>query len=104
MQELFNFLVLVIEFVGVGTVITIFKSVVKMRGEQKQELNLIKEGQKCQLRSDMLVIYYKSVEHGTIRQYELENFITLYKAYKALDGNSFIDKIYGEVMKLTVTT
>ena len=54
-------------------------------------------GQRCQLRSEMLRIYYKHRESGTIRQYEYENFVFCYEAYKALKGNSFIDKIYAEV-------
>lgn len=58
----------------------------------------LKEGMKCQLRSDMLTIYYHNREGKQIRQYELENFVKLYEAYKALGGNSFIDKIYEEVM------
>lgn len=61
-------------------------------------------GMKCQLRSDMLHIYYQYKDCGKIRQYELENFIYLYKAYKALKGNSFIDKIYKEVMTWEVIT
>lgn len=58
----------------------------------------IANGEKCQLRSEMLRIYYHHHESGTIRQYELENFIMLYEAYKALKGNSFIDRIYKEVI------
>ena len=54
-------------------------------------------GQRCLLRSDMLRIYYHNREKRTIRQYEYENFVMLYEAYKALKGNSFIDKIYEEV-------
>lgn len=57
----------------------------------------VANGQKCQLRSDMLRIYYHNREDETIRQYEYENFVFLYEAYKALKGNSFIDKIYKEV-------
>ncbi len=57
----------------------------------------VANGQKCQLRSDMLRIYYHNREAETIRQYEYENFVFLYEAYKALKGNSFIDKIYKEV-------
>lgn len=57
----------------------------------------ISNGTKCQLRSEMLRIYYKNREAQVIRQYEYENFIYLYEAYKALRGNSFIDKIYEEV-------
>jgi hypothetical protein len=65
--------------------------------------NLIK-GMRCQLRSDMLHIYYANKDEKKIRQYELENFVYLYKAYKALKGNSFIDKIYTEVMSWEVIT
>jgi hypothetical protein len=57
----------------------------------------IANGQKSLLRSDMLQIYYHNRKTGIIRQYEYENFVFLYEAYKALKGNSFIDKIYDEV-------
>lgn len=57
----------------------------------------ISNGTKCQLRSEMLRIYYHNHERERIRQYEYENFVMLYEAYKALKGNSFIDKIYKEV-------
>lgn len=66
-------------------------------------INLV-NGMRCQLRSDMLHIYYHNKDQKEIRQYELENFIYLYKAYKALRGNSFIDKIYKEVITWEVIT
>lgn len=59
----------------------------------------IATGTKCQLRSEMLRIYYHNRECGVIRQFEYENFVMLYEAYKALKGNSFVDKIYEEVHK-----
>ena len=62
------------------------------------------QGIKCLLRSEMLRTYYGNKETKKVRQYELENFIKLYKAYKALKGNSFIDKIYEEVMTWEVIT
>lgn len=61
-------------------------------------------GQRCLLRSDMLRIYYHNREKRTIRQYEYENFVMLYEAYKALKGNSFIDKIYAEVQEWDVVS
>lgn len=64
----------------------------------------IKNGVKCQLRSEMLQIYYHNREAKQIRQYEYENFVMLYEAYKALKGNSFIDKIYREVQEWEVIT
>ncbi len=64
----------------------------------------VANGTKCQLRSEMLRIYYNNHQSGRIRQYENENFIKLYEAYKALGGNSFIDKIYKEVQTWEVIT
>lgn len=61
-------------------------------------------GTKCLLRSEMLRIYYHNKDSEKIRQYELENFVFLYEAYKKLKGNSFIDKIYKEVMSWEVIT
>ena len=54
----------------------------------------IVEGLRCQLRADMLDIYYKCKDEKKIRQYEAEHFDKCYHAYKALKGNSFIDEIY----------
>lgn len=64
----------------------------------------ISNGTKCQLRSEMLRIYYHNRETEKIRQYEYENFVMLYEAYKALKGNSFIDKIYAEVKTWDILT
>ena len=61
-------------------------------------------GQKCQLRSEMLRTYYHNKDARKIRQYEYENFVFLYEAYKALKGNSFIDKIYKEVQTWEIET
>ena len=77
----------------VGVITPIIKSIRK-----------ISEGTKCQLRSEMLRIYYQNREKGQIRQYEYENFIMLYEAYKALKGNSFIDKIYEEEHSWEIVT
>lgn len=84
-------LTMIITFIGeisvlVGVLVPIIKTTRK-----------ISDGTKCQLRSDMLRIYYQHRESKKIRQYEYENFVCLYEAYKALKGNSFIDKIYSEI-------
>ena len=57
----------------------------------------IANGTKCQLRSEMLRIYYRNHDAKSIRQYEHQNFAELYDAYKALNGNSFIDEIYEKI-------
>lgn len=92
---------LVGEFV---TLVGILVPVVTSNRKTKEEQERIVEGQRCLLRSDMLKIYYANREKKTIRQYEYENFVMLYEAYKALKGNSFIDKIYDEVSSWEITT
>lgn len=57
------------------------------------------EGERCHLRSDMVRTYYRNKDTKTIHQYERENFDKLYEAYKALNGNSFIDDIYKEIKR-----
>ena len=64
----------------------------------------IVEGQRCQLRAEMLRIYYKNKDVKKIRQYEAEHFDKCYHAYKALNGNSFIDEIYDKTHKWEVIT
>lgn len=61
-------------------------------------------GQRCLLRGEMLRIYYRHRDEKTIRQYEYENFISCYEAYKALKGNSFIDKVYDDVQEWEVVS
>lgn len=63
----------------------------------------IENGQKCMLRAEMLSIYYEGKDAGDkVRQYKYENFVLMYAAYKALGGNSFIDKVKTDVDKMEV--
>ncbi len=39
-----------------------------------------------------------------IRQYEMQNFLALYEAYKVMRGNSFIDEIHEEVTSWEIIT
>lgn len=64
----------------------------------------LREAEKCMLRSDMLRTYYRHKDDDKIRQYEKENFLLEYKAYKRLKGNSFIDDIAAEVRRWEVIT
>ena len=59
-------------------------------------------GMLCHLRSDMLRTYYRHREEKTIRQYEYQNFILAYEAYRALGGNSFIKEIHDFVVEWEV--
>ena len=71
--------------------------IVKPIRERLLGVKVEENGVKCLLRSDMLRTYYRHREQKQIRQFEYENFILMYKAYKSMNGNSFIDHIKGEV-------
>lgn len=57
----------------------------------------LREGQRCLLRSEIVRIYYRHHDDRQLREYEFKNMEQCYHAYKALDGNSFIDRIYEEM-------
>ena len=90
----------------VGVVVPVFKmikTVYKMVKAQADKIELINDGIRCQLRTEMMNTYYDNKANEEIREYELENFIKCYNAYKALGGNSFIDRIKDEVLEWEVT-
>lgn len=83
------------EIIAIGTeLITLIGVVVPVVAS----ISKIATGQRCQLRSEMLRIYYKNLDKREIKEFELENFLKLYEAYKALKGNSFIDVVKEEVV------
>lgn len=57
----------------------------------------LREGQRCLLRSEIVRLYYRHHDDRRLREYEFKNLTQCYHAYKALDGNSFIDRIYEEM-------
>lgn len=64
--------------------------------------SIIKEGQKCLLRSEIVRTYYRHLNQKEMRQYEYENLCLCYNAYTQLGGNSFISHIYEEMQEWTV--
>ena len=82
---------------GITSIAALVMLCVKPLREWALGIKQIRDGQKCLLRSEMLRIYWQDVESKRIRQYDFENFMLMYSAYKALIGNSFVDKIKDEV-------
>ena len=77
--------------------------IIKPIREKLFDTKTTKEGQRCMLRAEMLSIYYRGQDAGgKLRQYDYQNFVLLYAAYKALDGNSFIDTINEKVNNMEV--
>lgn len=57
----------------------------------------LREGQRCLLRSEIVRIYYRHHDDRKLREYEYKNLEQCYEAYKALKGNSFVDRIHDEM-------
>lgn len=80
---------------SVTAIIGALLAMYKLYGEWKKAKN----GQLCLLRNELLKIYYKYKDTEELPQYEAQNFIMMYEAYKARGGNSFIDEVHDHVIK-----
>lgn len=89
---------------GISTICTAFVLLCKPIRDRLVRDGGQREGVKCLLRCQILASYYRNKDKQQIRQYEAENFVHCYDAYKALGGNSFIDKINAEVREWEVIT
>lgn len=96
MDQFFLIVEIASGILALASLITFFCKPIR---EKVFNTNKTMEGQKCLLRSEMLKTYYKYIECKEIKQYEFENYIKLYEAYKSLGGNSFIDEINEEIHK-----
>lgn len=70
--------------------------------EYKQKDSNQEKALKCLLRSSITSKYYVYTEIGEIPSYERENIIYMYDQYKAMGGNSYIDKIMIELNQLPI--
>lgn len=70
--------------------------------KREEEESIRKETHRCLLRDRITSTYYQYRDQRQIPQYEYENIERLYKQYKYLGGNSFVDKIWAEIQTWVV--
>ena len=70
----------------------------KTKKDNKSE----REGLQCLIRSDILRLYREHQKEQAMPEYEFECLNRLYKSYKDLGGNSFIDKLYEDIQEWDV--
>lgn len=87
----------------IALVLTFIKPFRKWIKDNIKERECAKNTDKCLLRNEILSIYYKNQRDCEIKQYAYENLALLYKQYKKLDGNSFVDHIWEEVQDWKIT-
>lgn len=70
--------------------------------QNKEELEALKISARDVLREKIMAIYHKNKTTRTLTEYEREALDQYYKDYKALKGNSYIDKRYNRMVKWDV--
>lgn len=74
----------------------------KLQQKDKEEI-AIKEALKYLIQSNLTNTYYAYEKIGKIPDYVYKNWLNLFKIYKALDGNEFIDKLAEKISKWELT-
>ena len=83
--------------VTIAAAVTVVVSLIRWIRKMGKKTDTLMDGMRCLLRSEMTRTYFHNQEEKTIRQYEYENFVDNYEAYKVLGGNSFVDRIRNEI-------
>lgn len=100
-----DWFILIVEIAaGITTIVATAMIFIKPLKKRAKEIQAERDGWKCLLRAKMLDVYYKNIDTETIRQYELENFLYMYQAYKQMGGNSFVDQVYETVTSWRVVS
>ena len=74
--------------------------IVKILHEQKKDRDANSKGTMLLLRVQLIEYHDKYIKKGEIPSYAYQNFIEMYSAYKDLDGNGMVTKMYEEIKGL----
>lgn len=74
--------------------------VVKLLKDNKKERDANSRGTMLLLRVQLIEYHDKYVALGTIPSYAYDNFVDMYKAYRALGGNGLIMKMKREIDRI----
>jgi hypothetical protein len=74
--------------------------VVKMLKDNKKERDANSRGTMLLLRVQLIEYHDKYVSAGSIPSYAYDNFVDMYKAYRALGGNGLIMKMKREIDRI----
>lgn len=81
------------------TIVTCAALLIKPVREKIMGTEKIREGMRCLLRSEVVRIYYRHKDDKQLKEYEFRNLEQCYRAYKSLNGNSFVDHIHAEMQE-----
>lgn len=105
MMQVLQIISLVISIPSAAFVLltTICKPFRKWLFGRKEEKEHSHETDRCLLRDRITSIYYVHHDERAMKLYDYDNLERLYKQYKNLGGNSFVDKIWEEVQEWEIT-
>ena len=63
----------------------------------QEDMTALAESAKDVLREKIMAMYHKNKRHRQLEEHEKEALTQYYKDYKAIGGNSYIDKYYGRM-------
>lgn len=82
---------------NIMAVISFLAFLIRPIRERLLGMEAIREGNRCLLRAEIVRLYYRHLSDKTLREYEYKLLVASHSAYKALGGNSFIDRIFCEM-------
>lgn len=94
----------------VGILVFIIQSLIRenhrlrkeKEAKEREENAALKDGVLCLLRVKLIEYHAKYVELDRITSHGLENWLLMYRAYKALGGNGMIEHMKEEIEKLHI--
>ena len=104
------YLLTILTSVASAMLVFVLQSVIKenrkLKHEQEarheQRETALENGVLCLLRAEMIEYHSKYTERGTITTHGIQNWLQMYKAYKALGGNGMIDHMKEEIEALHI--
>ena len=85
-----------------GFLVAQVKQYRKREKEEKEERELLKNGLKMLLQSNLTNVFYVHNELGKIEDYKLKNWYNELKEYYALDGNDYMHVLEEKMSKLEI--
>lgn len=79
------------------TIATFLALVIKPVREWLFGFGAIRDGLRSILRSEITRTYYRHHDDRKLKEFEFKNMDQCYDAYRALKGNSFVEKIHDEM-------
>lgn len=105
-----NYIITIMTSVASAMLVFILQSVIRensrLKREQEEKHNqeeaALKDGVLCLLRVKMIEYHAKYMELGYISSNAFQNWMLMYKAYKALGGNGMIEHMKEEIEELHI--